>query len=240
MAVTGLSQPQTMSLQSQSAAPYFHHFSERFDRGCENIADAALRLNNAWRTGIDLQLASQPQDLDVDASIEDILMYPRGLQQALSRKRSPRGFQEGEQQGIFALAQRDRGRTGVDELSAAAIENPPVKPVAAPLRSVRPRRPPHFLSPQHRPDACKQLSEAERFYDVIVRSEFEADDAIDFIGPVAGCNDDRNVRMRSNFSQKIQPVILTKSQIQNDQARMGPFKFPIQPILFDTDFAGIL
>src|SRR5277367_2837292 len=74
-------------------APHFDHFSKRLDDGCENIADAALRLNNAWRTWIELQLASQPQDLNVDASIEDILMYSSRLQQALTRKRSLRRFQ---------------------------------------------------------------------------------------------------------------------------------------------------
>ncbi len=136
-------------------------------------------------------------------------MYSSGLQQALSRKRSLRGFQESEQQSIFALAQRDRARIGADELSIAAIKNPPVKSVPAAFRSIRSRRSSHFLSPQHRPNAGEQFSEAERLYDVIVSSEFEADDAIDFIGPMTGCDDDRYIRMRSDFSQKIQPVILT-------------------------------
>ncbi len=81
--------------------------------------------------------------------------------------------------------------------------------------------PPHFLPPQYGTDAGKQLSEAEWFYDVVVRTEFEADDAIDFVGTMASRDDDRNVRMRTNFPQKIQPIILTEPQIQNYQAGKG-------------------
>jgi hypothetical protein len=60
--------------------------SKRFDRQREEVADAALGLDCAWRTRIDLQFTPQPQDLDIDAPIEDIFMDSSGLQQMLARE----------------------------------------------------------------------------------------------------------------------------------------------------------
>ena len=48
------------------------HASNRLANG----ADATLGLDDAWRTRIDLQLAPQSQDLDIDATIENILVQP--------------------------------------------------------------------------------------------------------------------------------------------------------------------
>ncbi len=58
----------------------FPSFLERFYRQREHITDTALGSDNPRRTGIDLELAPQPQDLDVDAPIENIFVNPGGLQ----------------------------------------------------------------------------------------------------------------------------------------------------------------
>src|ERR1700736_6545423 len=176
---------------------------ERFDRQRECIADAAFRLDHARCTGIDLQFAPQPQDLDIDAPIENIFVNSGGLKQMLPRERPLRRFEKGQQQCILAFAQRDRGRGGVDESSATPIKLPAIEPVPASLRIMGSCDPPHFLPPQYGTDAGEQLSEAEWLYDVVVRTEFEADDAIDFVGTMTRRDDDRNVRMRTNFPQKI-------------------------------------
>jgi hypothetical protein len=68
------------------------------------------------------------------------------------------------------------------------------------------RNAPNFLRPQYGTDAGKQFPEAEWFYDAVVGPEFEADDAIDFVGTISGRDDDRNIRMRTNFSQELQPL----------------------------------
>src|ERR1700704_5054206 len=209
-------------------APHFYHFSERFDRPREDIADAALRLNHVRRTRIDLQFAPQPQDLDIDASIENILVNSGGLQQMLPRERPLRCFEKGQQQRIFAFAQRDRRRIAIEESPATPFKLPAIESVPASLRIMSTCNPPHFLPPQYRADAGKQFSEAEGFYDVVVGTEFETDDAIDFVGTMAGRDDHRNIRMRTNFPQQVQPIILTEPQIQNDQAGNGPSKMTIQ------------
>ena len=143
-------------------APHFYHFSERFDRQREGIADAALRLNHARCTRIDLQFAPQPQDLDIDASIENILVNSSGLQQMLPRERPLRCFQKCEQQRIFAFAQCDRGRVGVKESSATPIKLPAIESLPATFRVVGSCGSPHFLTSQDCADARQQFPETER------------------------------------------------------------------------------
>jgi len=205
-----------------------HIFLERFDRQSEHVADAALGLNYARCTGIGLQLAPQPQDLDIDAAVKNILVNSGGLQQMFPRQRPLRRFEKGQQQRILAFAQRDRCPIGIEESSAAPFELPAIKSVPASFRIARSCKPPHFLPPQYGTDAGKQFPEAERFYDIVVRTEFQTNDAIDFVGTMASRNDDRNVRIRTNFPQQVQSIILTEPQIQNYQAGKGSRKMTVQ------------
>ena len=195
---------------------------ERLHRQCEHVAYSALGLNNAWRARIGLQLAPQPQDLNVDAPVENILVDARCLQQVFAGQRSLRRLEERQQQGILTLAQRNLVAIGIEQLSATAFERPTVETVSAALGIAGASDPSHFLPPQHRADARQQLPEAERLDDVIVRTELQADDAVDFIWTVAGGDDDRHIGIGANFSQEIEPVVLTKPQIQNDQAGLAP------------------
>src|SRR3981081_486856 len=94
--------------------PYSHHFSERLDREREDIADAALGLDHARGTGVDFQVAPEPEELDIDAPIENIFVSSGGLQQMFPGERPLRRFEKGQQQRIFALAQRDRRCTGIE------------------------------------------------------------------------------------------------------------------------------
>ena len=111
-------------------------FLVRFYRQREHITDTALGSDYARRTAIDLEFAPQPQDLDIDAPIENIFVNPGGLQQILPRQRPLRRFEKGQQQRILALAQRDRRRAGIDQSAAAPFELPAAEPVPAPLRLV--------------------------------------------------------------------------------------------------------
>jgi hypothetical protein len=88
--------------------------------------------------------------------------------------------------------------------------------------------PSHLVPPQDGPDPGEQFPQAERFDDIVVRAEFEANDSIDLVGPMAGRNDDRNIRMRADFPQHIQPILLAKPQIKNNQAGNGPGQMAIK------------
>lgn len=115
---------------------------ERLDRHGEDVAHAALGLDDARRARVVLQLASQPQHLNVNAAIEDVFVDAGRLEQVLTAERAFGRLEEGQQQGIFALAQGNRRVAGVDQLAAAALELPAVEPIAAALgiraRAARP------------------------------------------------------------------------------------------------------
>src|SRR5258705_10202860 len=201
---------------------------EWLDPQREDISHTALGLDHTWRTGIDLELAPQPQHLHVNASIENILVNAGGLQQLFSRERPLRRLEKGQQQSVLALAQRARLRIGIEQFPATPLELPAIEPVSASLRLMGTCDASHFLPPQHGTDTGKQFPEAEWLDNVVVRAEFEADDAIDFVRAMPGGDDHRNVRMRTNFPQHIQPVILPEPQIQNDQAGNCPGKMTIE------------
>src|SRR4029077_2575575 len=102
---------------------------------------------------------------------------------------------------------------GIKQPAGAPFKLPAAEPVAAPLRVIGARNPPHFLPPQYGPHAGKQFPRTEWLDDVVVRAEFEADNAIDFVGPMSGRDDDGNVRMRTDLPQHVQPVVLAESQV---------------------------
>jgi hypothetical protein len=88
--------------------------------------------------------------------------------------------------------------------------------------------PSHLLPPQDGTDAGEQFPEAERLDDVVVRTKLKADDAIDLVQAMAGRDDDWNIRMRADFPQHIQPVVLAEPQIQDDQTGNGPGEMTIE------------
>jgi hypothetical protein len=98
--------------------------SKWLDYGRKDVANAALRL----------ELASQTQDLDIDASVENVLADSRCLKKHLPRERPLWRFEKRAQQGIFAFGQRDRRAVRIDEATGATFKRPAVKPVPAPLR----------------------------------------------------------------------------------------------------------
>jgi hypothetical protein len=145
------------------------------DRQREHVANAALGLNHARCIGISLQLAPQPQDLDIDAAIENILANSGGLQQVFPRQRPLRRFEKGQQQRIPAFAQRDRRRIGIEQSSATPFELPALESISASFRITRSCNPFHFLPPQYGTEAGEQFPEAEWFYNIVVRPELRGD-----------------------------------------------------------------
>ena len=157
----------------------------------KNVADAAVSLDHARCIRINLQLAPQPQDPNIDAPIEDIFMNSRRMQQMLPRKNSLRCFQKRQHQGILTFAQRNWCFIGVYEPSAVTLEPPAIEFIAASFRITNLRGPRQLPSSQYGACTCEQLL-GTRPYDVIVGAKFEADDRINFVGAVAG-DDDWNI-----------------------------------------------
>jgi hypothetical protein len=168
--------------------------SKALHRQHKNIADAALGLDHARCIRINLQLAPQPQDLNIDAPIEDIFMNSRRMQQMLARKRPLGCFQKRQQQGILAFTQRDWCFIRIYESSTITLKPPTVEPVAAPFRIANLRGTRHLASSQDGAGTCEQFP-GTRPYDVVVGAKFEADDGIGFVSAVAG-DDDWNICFR--------------------------------------------
>jgi hypothetical protein len=101
------------------------------------------------------------------------------------------------------------------------LEPPLAESVATPLRLPRSHEPPQLVPAQDSADTCEQFPEAERFGHVVVSAKLEADNAVDFVEPVTGCDDDRDVGAGSNLSEQVQAVVLAQSQVQDDQARLA-------------------
>src|SRR5271170_3457074 len=64
-------------------APY-ESSSQRFDGQGKYIADTTFGLNDARHTWISLQLAPEPKDLHIYASVEHVFVDPCRLQEVLS------------------------------------------------------------------------------------------------------------------------------------------------------------
>ena len=166
--------------------------SKPFHWQSENIANAALGSDHAWRM-YQFQFASpQPQDLNVDAPIENICMNSRRLQQMFPRERLLRYFEKRHQQGILAFAQRDLCLIGIYKSPATTLEPPATESVAASLRIVGPGGARHPPSAQNGTSACEQFPGTKGLNDIIVRTEFEANDTIKFVGALAS-HDDRDI-----------------------------------------------
>src|SRR5262249_32765597 len=142
--------------------------SERLHHGAENVSDSTLGPDDARGTRIRFKLPSQPQYLDVDAAVENVLMDPGGLQQLLPAQGPLGSSKERQQQSKLALRESHQFPGGVGELSASPFKLPAVEPVAAALGIARTRKSAEFLAPQHRANTCKQLAQSERLGDVVV------------------------------------------------------------------------
>src|SRR5262249_45109947 len=64
--------------------------SKPLDRNGEHISHAALGLDDARGVRVAFELAPEAKNLHVDATIENILMHPGGLQQMLAAERALR------------------------------------------------------------------------------------------------------------------------------------------------------
>ena len=70
---------------------------------------------------------------------------------------------------------------------------------------------------QYRTDTREQFARPEWLGKVVVRTEFEANDAIDFVAAMTCRYDDRHIRARPDRTQQIQSIVLAELQIKDNQ-----------------------
>ena len=204
---------------SEAARPLLP--SEPFDRQVEDIAEAALGADDAGRVRSALQLAPQPQDLHIDAPVEDILMHAGGLQQVFAAERPLGRFEKGQQHGVFALGQDDGRALGIAQAARGSIEHPAAEAATAPLRIDRYlhgwRR--ALPAPKHGPDARQQLAKTEGLGQVVVGAKLEPDHPVDLVISMTGGDDHGDVGMRADLPQQVEPIFLAETQIEDHKAR---------------------
>jgi hypothetical protein len=56
---------------------------------------------------------------------------------------------------------------------------------------------------------------------IIVSSQFQPDDPVDFIATMTGGDDDRNIGSRPNLAQQVEAILLAEPQVENHQIRLA-------------------
>ena len=198
-----------------------HRATNLLDREREHVADAALGLNDLRRARIGLEFAPQPQDLYIDAAIENVFVHTRCLQQLFAADGPLGRVEKGGQQGIFAFGQRDPGPAGVGEPPVARIELPAAETVSTALHIPWGRGTSGLLPAQNGANSRQKLPEAERLGDIVIGPQLQSDHPVDFITSVTSGDNHRNIGTSSHLAQQVEPIILVEPQIENHQVRLS-------------------
>jgi hypothetical protein len=76
-------------------------------------------------------------------------------------------------------------------------------------------------APEYRADTRQQLAKAERLGDIVVRAELQPDHPVDLVVLATRRDDDGNVGARPYFTEQVEPVVLAKAKIKNDEAKLA-------------------
>src|SRR4051794_9883942 len=99
--------------------------SERRDRGDQDVARAAYRLDQLRILAVVVELAPQPADLHVDRAVERPgLATSCVLEQEVTRQDAPAMRDERMQQVELAGAQRHFSARGIDQPARGRVELP--------------------------------------------------------------------------------------------------------------------
>src|SRR6202040_4383821 len=78
-----------------------------------------------------------------------------------------------------------------------------------------------LLSLQHGSNARQKLPKAERLGDIVIGAEFQPDHPVDLVAPIAGSDNHRNIGARPDLAQQVEPILLVKPQIENDEIKLA-------------------
>jgi hypothetical protein len=176
----------------------------------KRVADATLGPDDLRHTRIGLQLAPQSQDLDIDAAVENVFVYPGCVQKLFSAESTLRRIEKGRQQRIFPFGQGDLGSAGIDKTAETPIELPAAELGSTQLWIALRSAARGLLSSKYRPDPREELAKAEGLGDIIIGTEFEPNHPVDLVAPIAGDDDHRNIGAAPDLAQQVEPVLLVK------------------------------
>jgi hypothetical protein len=189
--------------------------SKRLDRQGKHVAQPTFGLDDAWRTRINLKLASETKDLHVNAAIKHILMDPGRLQQVLTRQGALRRFHKCGQQSVHPSRQRDCSSAGIGQTARTAIKLPTAKSATTLLNLTLRSDAAYVLPTQHGPDPCEKLTHSEWFGHIVIGPKLQPDDTIDLVAPMARGDDHGHIGARPDLTQQIEAILLAKPKVED-------------------------
>ena len=182
----------------------------------EHIAAAAHRFDHCRF----FQLAPNPPDLNVDRPVfRPGLAITGEIEQLVPTQHLIGVVDEGREQIEFAGGDLDLLVRRRIELPAQKIESPAGEPCPR-LRRCLPLGGPSRGPAQHALDRSQQLTQVERFWQIDIRTHFEADDAVENLA-LTGQNDDPDARFIAQRASKGQSVLSRQHQIEDDKINGG-------------------
>ena len=120
-----------------------------------------------------------------------------------------------QEQVVVATGQFDHHALGIDEVAPQRVEHPAFEHVApgpdgrlAVARAVG--------AAQHRIDPGQQFTRVERLGEIVVRADFETDDAIGLV-PLGGEHDHRRLRLGTHLAAQFETADAGQHDVENDQ-----------------------
>jgi hypothetical protein len=184
-------------------------------RGNREDGNNALRADERRLVGAILDLAAQPEDLDVDRAVVDVVVQAARLEQLVAREDAPGRLEERHQQRVLAVGELDVATVGRAQLAGAGVQLP--APEAEGAHRLAAARGALLLgAPQDRLDARQQLALAERLGDVVVGAQLQAHDAVHLF-LASGEDDDRQVEGFAQPPRDGEAVLVGQLEVEDDQ-----------------------
>jgi hypothetical protein len=191
----------------------------RHDLCAEHVAAVAHGLDVARLPHLVVQALADPAHKQVDRSVEHVRIAAlRQVEQLVPREDPLRMVEEDPQQAVFRPRQRDHRTLLVDQVARDRVQPPGAEPQFAGRLGGRHVRREHPRSPQHGADTRQQFARRERFGQVIVRTQLEAEDAIGLVG---ACRQHHDGQVRTagaaQFTAEGDAVGVRQHQVQHHQ-----------------------
>ena len=178
----------------------------------EDIAAAAHGFDHRRPLRIVLELPAKPPDLDIDCSVEWPCFSIAGeIEQSIAGQHLIGVAYKSGEQIEFAGGQPDLLARGREQFPAGEIEVPAGEPGPRAGRGL-PVGVAARCPAQHALDPRQQLPQVKRLGQVVVRSHFEANDAVDDLAPT-GQDDDPDARLLAQRTSECQPILAGQHQI---------------------------
>src|SRR5260221_2372212 len=185
--------------------------------GDEHVARAAHRLDHPRMRRVDLHLAPQPGDADVDRAVEGLPFPVAGhAEELVTAEHLVRMLDQRPEQVELHRRDRNLAAPGIAQSARLEIE----EAVADADAAARFWRILLLKAPKDALQTGAQLARIEGLGDVVVGADLEAGDAVDHVGG-AGDHDDADLVVLAQEARQGQAVLAGKADVEQDDRRAG-------------------